>query len=132
MRFPGGDLRLVDFGCVRPAGGYCVPGHSRRYCAPEVARAVLRRDDGGAADTRVEPSMDLWATGLVLYELFLGAPRFGEAVSYKELAASGGIALPKQADELIGEAHCRLLSAVLLRDPSKRPSAQYMVGGISY
>ena len=105
-----------------------MPGHSRRYCAPEVARAVLRRDEGGAADIRVEPSMDLWATGLVLYELFVGVPRFGEAVSYKELAQSGNIALPREAtDELIGEAHGRLLSAVLLRDPEKRPSAQYML-----
>ena len=82
---------------------------------------MLRRDEGGAADIRVEPSMDLWATGLVLYELFVGVPRFGEAVSYKELAQSGNIALPREAtDELIGEAHGRLLSPLLLRDPEKR------------
>ena len=165
MRFPGGDLRLVDFGCVvrtrdsaplalctcicacmaallytgcsHPpwmcaclsqqvaAESWATPGHSRRYCAPEVARNVLRAADGGVSQMRVQPSTDMWAVGLVLYELFMGTPIFPESISYREIADSGNLSLPREAtDELIGEAHGRLLSAVLLKDPSKRPSAQ--------
>ena len=57
---------------------------------------MLRRDEGGAADIRVEPSMDLWATGLVLYELFVGRPLFGESVSFHEIACTSNIAVDRE------------------------------------
>ena len=121
MRFPGGALRLVDFGSVQPAGRWVAPGHSRRYCAPEVARAVLKSVGGGML--KIHPAIDMWAAGLVLYELLVGSPVFSEAVTYAEVAFTANVVMPRESAEALPEAHQRLLTAVLRCDARERPSA---------
>ena len=125
MRFPGGGIKLVDFGSVQPAGHFVAPGNTKRYCAPEVAKAIVQSTIGGAGrpELVVEPSIDMWAVGLVLYELFLGVPMFGSAVTYVEIASVNNLALPRECTDELTEAHGRLLQTVLMRDPRKRPSA---------
>ena len=122
MRFPGGtyELKLVDFGAARRAGEYVQPGHSRRYCAPELARAMVSERHCGVL--RVEPALDMWATGLVLYELVFGAPLFAEQIDYVSIAFAGPPSLPRGASPEL-EAHCRLLASVLVPEPAQRPSA---------
>ena len=94
LRFPGGQYKLVDYGSAHRAGATAAPLHSRRYCAPELARQV--DTEGRHALRRVEPGLDVWAAGAVLYALFCGRPLFpGDAVSYAEIytaAASGAVA----------------------------------------
>ena len=49
MRFPPhGAIKLVDFGSAWQCGQYVMPGHTKRYCAPELARAMLERVGLGA------------------------------------------------------------------------------------
>ena len=123
MRFPGGGLRLVDFGSVQPDGQYCTPGHSLRYCSPEVAKARVQCSVNGRGDSpnvKVTTSIDVWAVGLVLYELFVGKCVFGEDVSYFDVACTSNINVN---DCGLPEAHQRLLTAVLKREPKERPTA---------
>lgn len=125
MRFPPhGEIKLVDFGSAWPSGQYVMPGHTRRYCAPELARAMLERSS--VHSLRVHPSLDIWSVGLVLYELFTGRPRHKEGISYAEIACSITPSLSRDiganAAELT-DAHARLLTSVLVPEPSHRPSA---------
>uniref|UniRef100_A0A7S3B1C5 Protein kinase domain-containing protein n=1 Tax=Haptolina ericina TaxID=156174 RepID=A0A7S3B1C5_9EUKA len=118
MRFANGDLKLVDFGAASKIGSF-VPlqgHHSRRYCSPEQAAAAQR---DLTARFRADPSHDVWAAGLVLYELFCGIPLFGEDVQYYEIAR--GVTLPH--DAVLSEAHKRLLGRMVQTNGERRPCA---------
>ena len=84
MRFPCGQWKLVDYGSAHREGATVAPAHSRRYCAPELAAMV--EASGLHATRQVEPSLDVWAAGALLFALFRGAPLFGDGVSYAEIA----------------------------------------------
>ena len=125
MRFPPhGAIKLVDFGSAWQCGQYVMPGHTKRYCAPELARAMLARSS--VHQFRVHSSLDIWSAGLVLYELFTGRPRHKESVSYADIACSITPSLPRDiaanAAELT-DAHARLVASVLVPEPGHRPSA---------
>lgn len=64
LRF-GASRRLVDFDSAVPAGVTARVGCTDGFAAPEVAEAV--RD---SRQIIVSPAIDVWALGLVLYELF--------------------------------------------------------------
>ncbi len=85
----GETCKVGDFGLLSlPAGVPPEPGRDRRYTAPEVVRG-----DGCTA------AVDVYALGLVIYELLLGSPRFEKLAAERAREAHAG-----------GEADARLAS----------------------
>ena len=111
MRFGKiGEWKLVDFGSAHRAGERADHvAHSKRYCPPEVATAMVRGN--GRAAMCVAPSLDVWASALVLYELFHGAPLLPADVDYTAIV--GGVRLPAAS---LTDAQLRLLQGALAPD----------------
>ena len=120
MRFRGGILKLVDFGGATRDGWTTRVPHSRRYCPPELAEAMHLSP---CATTRVSTSQDIWAAGLVLYELFVGRPLFDEDITYASIAAASVAPLLRTHSLKIGEARVRLLLSMLVNCAEDRPCA---------
>ena len=78
-----GEWKLIDFDTVVEAGELCTPACTVRYASPEVAAAASRNER-----LRVTTAVDVWACGLVLYELFTGEALLDEEVDLAELACS--------------------------------------------
>ncbi|MFI7135900.1 serine/threonine-protein kinase [Nonomuraea sp. NPDC050153] len=117
-----GQVRLTDFGVARILHG---PGITQTsavigtpvYLAPEVA-------DGEAAT----PAVDVYALGLILYELLAGRPPFvGEhpMVLIRQHAMAAPRRLPGMPDPLWA-----LVSACAAKDPAARPSAGAVVAAL--
>ncbi|MBN6057938.1 serine/threonine protein kinase, partial [Nonomuraea sp. RK-328] len=117
-----GQVRLTDFGVARILYG---PGITQTsavigtpvYLAPEVA-------DGDAAT----PAVDVYALGLILYELLAGRPPFvGEhpMVLIRQHAMAAPRRLPGMPDPLWA-----LISACVAKDPAARPSAGAVVAAL--
>ena len=122
MRFPCGQWKLVDYGSAHREGATVAPAHSRRYCAPELAAMVEAA--GLHALRQVEPSLDVWAAGALLFALFRGAPLFGDGVSYAEIAAAAASGAVQRATRgCTNDAHARLLGAMLASEARLRPAA---------
>ena len=122
MRFPCGQWKLVDYGSAHREGATVAPAHSRRYCAPELAAMVEAA--GLHALRHVEPSLDVWAAGALLFALFRGAPLFGDGVSYAEIAAAAASGAVQRATcSCANDAHARLLGAMLASEARLRPAA---------
>ena len=122
MRFPCGQWKLVDYGSAHREGATVAPAHSRRYCAPELAAMVEAA--GLHALRQVEPSLDVWAAGALLFALFRGAPLFGDGVSYAEIAAAAASgAVQRATRSCANDAHARLLGAMLASEARLRPAA---------
>ena len=69
VRFFDGTWRLVGLRHARAFGSPLERDDIEpRYCAPEVAKAVLSRDSIALADGR----LDVWALGALLFELIAG------------------------------------------------------------
>ena len=63
--------RLLDFGIVAREGECTFPRCTPLYAAPEVMQAL---DHG--QDIVVQPSQDIWALGVMAYEIIAGQPLF--------------------------------------------------------
>ena len=64
--------RLIDFGSVRREGaevGASRLEYTRAYCAPEVAEA-----EASGRPLVVTRAIDVWALGLIVYEIFAAEP----------------------------------------------------------
>jgi serine/threonine protein kinase len=116
-----GEVKLLDFGVARAefdgreAETKSVRFGSIGYMAPE-------RLDGGAE----EPPSDVYAVGVVLFELLAGAPYGQTFTNEKRQNAAvtervGGLASRLGA---AGAGIGRLLSEMLAYEPAKRPSAR--------
>ncbi|HEX5504214.1 MAG TPA: protein kinase [Thermomicrobiales bacterium] len=119
----GGPVKLADFGIARVAGGAeittagAAPG-TARYMAPEQA-------SGGA----VGPAADLYATGVVLYELLAGRPPFEGATPLQVLLRH----LHEPPPPLPGVAPAleQVVQTALAKDPADRyPSAAAMLAAL--
>ncbi|MEV0197069.1 serine/threonine-protein kinase [Nonomuraea sp. NPDC050691] len=117
-----GQVRLTDFGVARILHG---PGITQTsavigtpvYLAPEVA-------DGDAAT----PAVDVYALGLILYELLAGRPPFvGEhpMVLIRQHAMAAPRRLPGMPDPLWA-----IVSACAAKDPAARPAAGAVVAAL--
>jgi serine/threonine-protein kinase len=116
-----GKARLTDFGLAAFAGG--VDGHEVRsgtpaYMAPEQL-----------AGREVTIRSDLYALGLVLYELFTGRRAF-DGRSYTELARQHQEEVPPLPSTLtpdIDPAVERVILRCLEKDPARRPASALWV-----
>ena len=128
MRFEGGEggetWKLVDFGSATRVDAPVAPSHSRRYCSPEQALAF--ESHGRSVLMRASPGWDVWAAGLIMFEVFVGAPLFGEEVSYAQIAAVGKeleasatvpLSLWDPASPPMRDAEARLVHAMLRERP---------------
>ncbi len=109
-----GWLKILDFGVAKLAGdvGLTRPGGAwgtLGYMAPEQL-----------AGREVDGRTDLWALGVVLYEMFAGRlPFAGET----EVALADAIRTSEPAPTELGEDLDRLVRWLLARDPDLRPAS---------
>ncbi len=116
MVLPNGVVKLMDFGIARAAGGDD-PGDGSTvgtpyYMSPEQAR-------GEAVDER----SDIYAVGVVLYEMFTGARPIGGATPVEVMRRHLSVE-PKPVTDLRPDLPAlleRLISACLAKSPGKRP-----------
>ncbi|XP_044269676.1 maternal embryonic leucine zipper kinase-like [Tribolium madens] len=114
------NLKLIDFGlCARPEGGMGSPLYtscgSPTYAAPEL---VLGKKYLG-------PEVDVWAMGVLLYALLVGALPFDDInidSLYKKIL-SGKYAEPP----FLSPESKRLISCMLQVDPKKRITVQELL-----
>lgn len=109
-----GRVRVVDFGLARLVGGEATNGSGTpAYMAPE-------RWTGGAP----QPSMDVWALGVLLHEAIEGARPFTEL----ELVRLAYEPKPAVLGPKVAASPCAaLVAACLARDPAERPAAADVV-----
>ena len=114
-----GRIRITDFGLAGVAGETLRAG-TPAYMAPEQL-----------AGGEVTPRSDLYALGLVLYELFTGR-RALEGSTLAELIAKReqvGITLPSDIVRDLDPGVERAIMRCLDPDPAKRPSSALQVSG---
>jgi serine/threonine-protein kinase len=112
-----GRARITDFG-LAGASGQSIQAGTPAYMAPEQL-----------AGAEVTPRSDIYALGLVLYELFTGR-RAIEAKSLAELVRKredAGIVLPSALVPDLDAAIDRTILRCLEREPSARPSSALAV-----
>ena len=112
-----GRIRITDFGLAGAAGETLRAG-TPAYMAPEQL-----------AGGEVTPRSDIYALGLVLYELFTGqraldAPTMAELIARRE---HGDIVPPTTIVRDLDEAIERAILRCLEPDPSRRPAAALAV-----
>jgi serine/threonine-protein kinase len=118
-----GRVRITDFGLAgtveelaAEGGGAGTPG----YMAPELLR-------GGAASAQ----SDIFALGLVLYELFTGK-RASDVTPHPDSSRPDGDSSPRTPSSLVAgvdPAVERVILRCLERDPARRPQSAYAVFG---
>src|SRR6185437_5601835 len=114
-----GKVRITDFGLAGAAGETLRAG-TPAYMAPEQL-----------AGGEVTPRCDLYALGLVLYELFTGR-RALEGSTLAELIAKReqvGITLPSEIVRDLDPGVERAIMRCLDPDPARRPSSALQVSG---
>jgi len=115
-----GEVKLADFGIARAMGqaGLTDPGHVKgklAYMAPEQARGA-----------EVDPRTDVFALGVVLWELCAGRRLFARDSEAATLAAVLGGAPPSPPsawNEAVPPALDALLLSALAADPGARPAS---------
>ncbi|KAF9291952.1 Negative regulator of mitotic exit [Mortierella alpina] len=72
---PRQQWKLIDLEASRVAEEECTSVGTVRYCPPEVARGVGSSiESASTANVTAQSSMDLWAFGCLLYELYATRP----------------------------------------------------------
>ena len=116
-----GKVRITDFGLASLAGqveGAQIRSGTPAYMAPEQL-----------AGREVTAKSDLYALGLVLYELFTGWP-VHDAATREELLrshSSGSVASPSSHVDDMDPAAERIILKCLEKDPRDRPSSALAV-----
>lgn len=111
-----GRVRITDFGLAGLTGSFAadeVLAGTPAYMAPEQLRGE-----------RVDERSDIYALGLVLYEIFAGRPAFATATSLAELVRGRQNATPIPPGQLVRSldpAIERVLLRCLESDPALRP-----------
>eukprot|EP00892_Ulva_mutabilis_P012634 jgi/Ulvmu1/9743/UM055_0083.1 len=122
---------LIDFGCAAATGSSVGLSFSLLYAPPEVIHAVERQERQVNAD----PAIDMWAIGVIAYELLTRARVFPPKLSRSDVRnqIAGRAPLPWEDPEQRTEGlkHLRILKrtvlACLSRDPKGRPTADRLL-----
>ena len=125
--------RLLDFGIVAAIGERAFPRCTPLYAAPEVMRAL-----GAEEAIEVAAAHDIWALGVITYEVIIGRPAFPRRfqASLLHRCADGRTpypweAPPEQQEPLWRRSRLRaLVSECLTRDAAARPTAAGVVESI--
>ena len=109
-----GRVRLMDFGLANVGDAKDIRAGTPAYMAPEQLRGI-----------GVTPRSDIWALGLVMYELFTGKRAFTATTVDDLLAqqASRSFAPPSTLVTNLDESIDRAITRCLDPDPEKRPQA---------
>ncbi|KAG6612209.1 serine/threonine protein kinase [Phytophthora cinnamomi] len=115
----GGVCKLSDFGLATDA---------ERMCAEVVGKANYMAPEVVAGEAYAPVAADMWSLGIVLFIMLTGSPLVSRAsekendfVTFLQLGVRRVIRLWDMSS-FISEDACSLVSALLRRDPARRPS----------
>ena len=123
---------MIDLENARRAGEPVSMRVSPSYCSPELARAVLSKQTDRM---RAACALDMWAFGLIVFELFARQPFFSDKPdTMQQLASYAELEVPKDVVDDIQARH--MLKKVLVKNHLDRASVQailkhaYLCGGM--
>jgi len=124
--------KVIDLENARRAGEPVSMRVSPSYCSPELSRAVLSKQTDRM---RATCALDLWAFGLIIFELFARQPFFSDKPdTMQQLASYAELEVPKDVVDDIQARH--MLKKVLVKNHLDRASVQailkhaYLCGGM--
>ncbi|MCP3982242.1 MAG: protein kinase [bacterium] len=115
-----GDVKITDFGLAGAAGGFAgaeIKVGTPAYMAPEQL-----------AGSEVTAQSDIYALGLVLYEMFSGRPAFDDPTP--EGIAKRSTSQPRSLTSQLGDvdpAVSRVVDRCLIAEPGQRPASAMAV-----
>ncbi len=118
-----GKVRLVDFGIIKED----IPGGEGQSLSQVFGTATYFSPEQSIS-SRVTSATDIYATGVVLYEMLTGAPPFEG--TQEEISEKHRNATPKYILELLPHTHEKLAFAcheMLAKEPTSRPSARELL-----
>ncbi|MBN2373800.1 protein kinase [bacterium] len=120
-----GGIKLLDFGLARMMTSDIVSASSQAgtlyYLAPEVFQGITGK------------KVDIWAMGVMLYEMVMGDfPFVGESLAKLENAVKNGtFELPSDQDVYFPEAYEKIILGCLHRDPARRFNIDELIGQLT-
>src|SRR5262245_22705584 len=123
-----GNVRITDFGLAVAAGDTdAIRAGTPQYMAPELLAAEAA-GDGVLAPAQATVKSDLYALGLVLFEIFTGKRAF-EAKTLADLikAHDSAVMTPSSVVRDLDPAVERVIMRCLERDPARRPASALAV-----
>ena len=118
-----GKVRLVDFGIIKED----IPGGEGQSLSQVFGTATYFSPEQSLT-SRVTTATDIYATGVVLYELLTGAPPFEG--TQEEISEKHRNEIPKSVAKLLPNTNQKLAfvcDEMLAKEPTQRPSARELL-----